>query len=247
MTRRFVRVDVATMWTRPDAPRPRDELAVQDEPDIEAWARSLDAEGRMDLHDRTLTQLLRDEPVDVLADADGWAEVAAPWQPAPEHHDGYHGWVRAAHLGDDRLRGGTSPHPEPTIAADRLAVVDEARTFVGLQYVWGGLSPWGLDCSGLVHLAYRRAGVVVPRDAYAQHAAATAVPLGAEQPGDLYFFARDDGHVFHVGFVTEPGRMLHAPETGGGGLIEEAPLPPERRARLAAAGRFLDGSSPAGG
>ncbi len=242
MTRRIVRVDVATMWTGPDAPRQRDEPAVRDVPDIEAWARSLDVAARMDLHGRTLTQLLRDEPVDVLTEAGGWMEVAAPWQPAPEHRDGYHGWVRAAHLGDGSLSSGVDPQPTPAIAADRFAVVDEARGFLGLQYVWGGLSPWGLDCSGLVHLTYRRAGVVVPRDAYAQHAAATAVSLGSEQPGDLYFFARDDGHVFHVGFVTGPGRMLHAPETGGGGLIEEVALPAERRARLAAAGRFLVGS-----
>ena len=243
MTRRFVRVDVATMWTSPDAPRDRDEPAVRDVPDVASWARSLDAAARMDLHGRTLTQLLRGEPVDVLREtAAGWVEVAAPWQPAPEHHDGYHGWVRAAHLGDGSRPGGSDPQPEPAVAADRLAVVDEARAYLGLQYVWGGMSPWGLDCSGLVHLTYRRAGVVIPRDAYAQHAAATAVPLGAEQPGDLYFFARDDGRVFHVGFVTGPGRMLHAPETGGGGLIEEVPLPPERRARLAAAGRFLVGS-----
>ncbi len=191
----------------------------------------------MDLHGRTLTQLLRGEPVDVLTEAaNGWVEVAAPWQPAPEHDDGYHGWVRAAHLSDGDE---TDPVPPALVAVNRLAVVDDARRFLGLQYIWGGMSPWGLDCSGLVHLTYRRAGVVIPRDAYAQHAAATAVPLGQEQSGDLYFFAREDGHVFHVGFVTAAGHMLHAPETGGGGLIEEIPLPPERQARLAAAGRFL--------
>ncbi len=123
--------------------------------------------------------------------------------------------------------------------ADRVAVLAEASTHLGLQYLWGGMSPWGLDCSGLVHHSYRRAGVVVPRDAYAQQAAATPVPLGEEQPGDLYFFAREDGRVFHVGFVTGRFRMLHAPETRGGGLIEDVELPEERRARLSSAGRFL--------
>lgn len=242
MTRRVVNVDVATMWTQPAAPRPCDALVVQDLPDVAAWVRSLDADGRMGLHGRTLTQLLRGEPVDVLTEpADGWVEVAAPWQPAPEHDDGYHGWVRATHLVDPGHSLRAEVAPPAACAADRRVVLDEARRFLGLQYVWGGMSPWGLDCSGLVHFAYRRAGVVVPRDAYAQHAAATAVPLGQEQPGDLYFFAREDGYVFHVGLVTDVGHMLHAPETGGGGLIEEVPLPAERQARLAAAGRFLTG------
>ncbi|MDP9319035.1 MAG: hypothetical protein M3O94_08210, partial [Actinomycetota bacterium] len=61
---------------------------------------------------------------------------------------------------------------------------------------------------------------------------------GEEQPGDLYFFARPDGYVFHVGFVTGERTMLHAPETGQ--LIEEAPLISDRLATLFAAGRFLN-------
>lgn len=113
----------------------------------------------------------------------------------------------------------------------------QARTFLGLQYLWGGLSPYGMDCSGLVHFAHRQAGVVVPRDARAQAEACEPVTLGSEEPGDLYFFAREDGRVFHVGFVTGERTMLHAPEAGG--LIEDAPLAPERATTLAAAGRFL--------
>ena len=52
----------------------------------------------------------------------------------------------------------------------------------------------------------------MPRDAYAQEAAVEPVALGNEQPGDLYFFAREGGRVFHVGFVTGERTMLHAPE-----------------------------------
>ncbi len=231
-------VDVATVWTSPDAPRPIDEPAVRDVPDPAAWVSRLDVETRLGLHGRTLTQLVRGEPVLVIAQGrDDWVEIAAPWQPAPEHDDGYHGWVRSAHLGDPDPD--VAPRPVGVIPGDPLAVVEEARRHRGLQYLWGGTSPWGLDCSGLVHVAYRRAGVVVPRDAYAQQAAAEPVALSEARPGDLYFFAREDGHVFHVGFVTGDLRMLHAPETGGGGLIEEAELAADRRAALASAGRFL--------
>ena len=240
MTRHTVAVDVATVWTDPTAPRPIDTPAVRDRPDVAAWVAGLDAETRMGLHGRTLTQLLSGEPVDVLQDGpEGWVEVAAPWQPAPETTDGYHGWVRYAHLRVQDAGDPADAMPSGAVDADRVAILDEARRHLGLQYLWGGTSPWGLDCSGLVHHAYRQAGVVVPRDAYAQQAEAIPVPLGEEQPGDLYFFARDNGHVYHVGFVTGPMRMLHAPETGGGGLIEEVDLPPERRSRLASAGRFL--------
>ena len=238
MTRQVVTVEVATVWTSPDAPRPVDEAAVRDVPDPGAWVGMLDAETRLGLHGRTLTQLALGEPVDVIGEGPaGWLEVAAPWQPAPEHTDGYHGWVRAAHLAD---AGPETPDaPVRTVAADRLTVLDTARGHLGLQYLWGGMSTWGLDCSGLVHHSYRQAGVVVPRDAYAQQAAATEIPLGEEQPGDLYFFARSNGRVYHVAFVTGRLRMLHAPETAGGGLIEEIEIPRERLDKLSGAGRFL--------
>ncbi len=241
MTTSKVIAEVATVWTSPNAPRPVDEPAVIDCPDMAAWTTALDAATRLDLHGRTLTQLLRSEPVEILGRGrDGWVEVAAPWQPAPGHPRGYPGWVRGAHLGDaadqpDELVADEGP--SALVSQDRQAVMAQARQFLGLHYLWGGTSPWGLDCSGLVHYAYRQAGVVVPRDAHAQHAAAQPVSLGEEQPGDLYFFSRSDGRVFHVGFVTGRLSMLHAPE--GSGLIEDAPLAEGRLTTLCAAGRFL--------
>lgn len=131
-----------------------------------------------------------------------------------------------------RLPGG------PPDAEDVLA---SARQLLGLPYLWGGTSAWGLDCSGLVHLVLRSWGVEVPRDAHDQAADVTAVPLDEVGPGDLYFFAAPGAGISHVGFVTRPvsadGRrwMLHAPENGRG--VEEGPLASDRRARLVAAGR----------
>jgi cell wall-associated NlpC family hydrolase len=123
---------------------------------------------------------------------------------------------------------------------DVLAV---ARSFVGLRYLWGGTSAWGVDCSGLVHLAWRSQGLLLPRDAYEQADTPLVepVPLDAVRPGDLYFFARPGQRIYHVGFVTRPVTesgerwMLHAPE--GGELVEDAPLAPHRVETLVGAGR----------
>jgi cell wall-associated NlpC family hydrolase len=120
------------------------------------------------------------------------------------------------------------------------AVVDGARQFLGLQYLWAGLTGWGLDCSGLVHGAYRSFGVVVPRDAHDQRRVVEMVPLDEVRVGDLYFFGRDTERITHVGFATssasDPVRtMLHAPEDSV--RVTDEPLAPERRATLVGAGR----------
>lgn len=221
------------MWTSPDAPRDLDALALLDVPDLAAWTASLSPTQRLGLHGRVDTQLAAGEPAVVIEEVDGWAYVAAPWQLSPKDERGYPGWIRRRHLGP----GGAPVTPPAEIGAGADARLDFARRFIGLRYLWGGTTPRGVDCSGLVHLTFRAAGVVVPRDADAQWAAADQVALGDEQPGDLYFFARPDGFVYHVGFVIAPGVMLHAPE--GTELVEEAPVSAERRGNLVGAGRLL--------
>ena len=230
-----VGVPVATIWAAPDAPRDLDAAAVADRPDDASWLAGLTAADRLGLHGRTLTQLLEGEPVLVMDRRPGWCEVVAPWQPVPGQ-DGYQGWVREPHL---RPATDDDPdHPPASVPADRASVAAYAARFQGLTYLWGGTSPAGFDCSGLVHYSYRQAGIVVPRDSPDQALAVTPVPLGTEEPGDLYFFARDDGRIYHVGFVSARGRMLHAPERDGSGRIVDEDLDDERRAHLVAAGRF---------
>ncbi len=122
---------------------------------------------------------------------------------------------------------------------DGQAVLAAARRFVGLDYIWGGMSAFGLDCSGLVHLSFRALGRVVPRDADDQATAASVVPLGQARPGDLYFFARPGQSIHHVGFVAGGDRMLHAPRTGQ--TVVEEQIDGDRRATLVSdAGRLVD-------
>jgi cell wall-associated NlpC family hydrolase len=132
-------------------------------------------------------------------------------------------------------------HKEQRPVFDPDDLLDTASQFLGLRYLWGGTSAWGLDCSGLVHLVFRAFGVLIPRDAFDQASDVQPVPLDEVRPGDLYFFARPGERVYHVGFVSRTlgsdstRWMLHAPE--GGELIEDAPLAPHRIETLVAAGR----------
>ena len=125
--------------------------------------------------------------------------------------------------------------------ADAETMLDSARGFVGLRYLWGGTSAWGMDCSGFVHLVHRRFGITVPRDAFDQIVATTRTESAA--PGDLYFFARSNGRISHVGFATSAAdpnlAMLHAPDDDRFQYIEEGPMAQSRRDRLAGAGSFL--------
>jgi cell wall-associated NlpC family hydrolase len=118
------------------------------------------------------------------------------------------------------------------------ATLASARKMLGIGYLWGGTSGWGVDCSGLVHLAFRRHGWIVPRDAHDQQAAATEVAPDRPRPGDLYFFG-EAGDASHVGLFSDGGQMLHAPQTGE--LVEEQALDPDRLRGLTGVGRFGSG------
>ncbi|GAA1159469.1 gamma-D-glutamyl-L-lysine dipeptidyl-peptidase [Kribbella jejuensis] len=147
--------------------------------------------------------------------ADGYTRVATP--------DGGHGW-----LPDAVLRSVV----EPSDADERLRLGEQ---FLGLEYLWGGTSAYGLDCSGLVHAVSRVLGLRTPRDAHDQADDLPNIPLDEVQPGDLYFFARPGKTIHHVGFVSPTG-MLHASETGK--RLENTPLTEDRRSTLTTAARF---------
>jgi cell wall-associated NlpC family hydrolase len=90
-----------------------------------------------------------------------------------------------------------------------------ARQQLGKPYLWGGAGPGAFDCSGLVQMAYRSAGVSIARTSQAQWASEAHV--SSPQPGDLVFFAGADGTATspgHVGIVTGPHTMIEAYGTG---------------------------------
>ena len=107
---------------------------------------------------------------------------------------------------------------------------------VGIPYRYGGASPAGFDCSGLVHYAYDRAGKAVPRTTSALERATRRVDERSLLPGDILFF-NVSGKLGHVGIYLDDGRFVHAPQTGRTVSVESLDSPFYRRA-FARAGRF---------
>ena len=98
------------------------------------------------------------------------------------------------------------PAPPPT----HSSVVSIAMHYLGTPYVWGGASPSGFDCSGLVMYVFSQVGVSLPHSSYAQYGMGSPVSRDQLQPGDLVFF---DG-LGHVGIYVGGGSFIHAPHTG---------------------------------
>ncbi len=137
---------------------------------------------------------------------------------------------------------------EPAYPVHRTAVLSRnklplppgasiAAALVGTPYRYGGTSPRGFDCSGLVYYAYRRAGIRVPRTTQAQLRNAYHVPLDQLQPGDLVFFKLDRRPVSHVGIFAGNNRFIHAPSSGKG-VSFTAMSDPYWQAHVIAAGRY---------
>src|SRR5215217_2805855 len=108
-----------------------------------------------------VTQALLHEPLRVVERVPGWARVVTAYD--------YPGWIH-----DEAIEDGAG-----AIAADRDgAPLEVARSYLGTRYLWGGMTNRGIDCSGLVHMAYRRTGRLVPRDADQQEKAGKEVAKG---------------------------------------------------------------------
>lgn len=175
-----------------------------------------------------VAQLLRGAWIAVHGqpDREGWQQVSLP--------DGTEGFTRTSFL-----------EPIPSISHDevvlRAAFTANARLYLDTQYVWGGKSPLGLDCSGLVFMAYRLAGITIWRDAviragYPIHPIAPA----DRKPGDLMYFPG------HVAMELGDGLYIHATaRSGSDGVVINSADPshplyrPDLMEQLTAVGSYF--------
>lgn len=98
-------------------------------------------------------------------------------------------------------------------SAKGQALVNQAAKYLGTKYVYGGSSPSGFDCSGLVQYSCRQLGISVSRSSREQFNNGVPVSKSDLQPGDLVFFKRN-GVISHVGIYAGNGQMIHSPQTG---------------------------------
>jgi len=221
-----VAVAVANVWAAPGTATIPNDPHVWPTPAI-TYAQRLALVGHMP------TQVLFGERVLVLARDGAWTKVAVPDQPSPLDRLGYPGWVLSSALrpataaapavvtvpkarlanGMEVSFGSQVPPGADTSALPRTRadLVRTAKLFLGLHYLWGGLSAWGYDCSGLTWAVYRAHGITIPRDADAQYAAGTPVSLADAKPGDLIFY--EGARPGHVAMLVGAGMMIESPNS----------------------------------
>jgi cell wall-associated NlpC family hydrolase len=108
---------------------------------------------------------------------------------------------------------GSSPVPAGDVPSSQAggSAAGVAERYLGVPYVWGGASPSGFDCSGLVQYVYAKLGIDLPHSSQMQWGCGTPVARSQLEPGDLVFFGSD---IHHVGIYVGGGSMIHAPHTG---------------------------------
>lgn len=99
------------------------------------------------------------------------------------------------------------------LSADRI--IETAKKYMGVPYVWGGMTPSGFDCSGLVQYVFAENGMSIPRTTSLQYKVGTYVARSNLKPGDLVFFDTSGNGVSHVGIYMGNGQFIHSSSSKG--------------------------------
>jgi len=163
-----------------------------------------------------------------------WARVTLAGDRSAPLRPGLDGWLPAADL-----------RPLSALPADeaglRAQIVADGVRFVGVPYLWGGCSAFGIDCSGFAQLLHRLAGLIIPRDADMQYDAGRPVSEPF-QPGDLLFFgegAIESRKITHVAVSLGGWRVLHASRSRNGVQEDDVQAVEHLRESFVGARNFL--------
>jgi len=102
------------------------------------------------------------------------------------------------------------------ISPDQVSITPEllikvAKKYINAPYLWGGRSPFGIDCSGFTQAVFKIFGIKLPRDAYQQAEVGEIVDfVSASNVGDLAYFVNKEGKIHHVGIILEDNFIIHA-------------------------------------
>ena len=95
--------------------------------------------------------------------------------------------------------------------SEKKHLVNNALIFLNAPYLWGGRTPFGIDCSGFTQIVYRLQGINIPRDAYQQAEVGNTLSFIEEsEEGDLAFFDDPEGKISHVGIIMNNNNIIHA-------------------------------------
>lgn len=89
-------------------------------------------------------------------------------------------------------------------------LVEYSKLYLNAPYLWGGRTPFGIDCSGFTQIVYKLCGIILPRDAYQQAELGEEVHLHDINAGDLAYFHNDSGRITHVGLMIDEKHIIHA-------------------------------------
>lgn len=94
---------------------------------------------------------------------------------------------------------------------DKTLIIENAFMYLNAPYLWGGRSPFGIDCSGFTQMVYKLSGIALMRDASQQALQGrTLNTLEETLPGDLAFFDNADGNIIHVGIILPGNKIIHS-------------------------------------
>ena len=110
---------------------------------------------------------------------------------------------------------GVTPSAAALKGTSGSSIVATAKKYIGVPYLWGGVTPGGFDCSGFVQYVYRLHGIQLPRTSSQQYQTGKSVSKANLQPGDLVFFATSFGSVNHLGIYIGNNQFIHSGSSTG--------------------------------